>query len=188
VGKRADWLIQHDSTTVEHLLEGNLIFSNLIANRLDQAKVLAEEAAANKLDASEVREELYLLAFLRNDDAGMAQAVAWSAGKPAVEDEFLFYEAATSACYGRLRKAREFTDRAVALTQQARQPEKASTYEAEAALREALFDNGDEARWRAKSALSHSNGKLTQYGAAQALAFAGDAAQALVLADDLDKR
>jgi eukaryotic-like serine/threonine-protein kinase len=199
LGIASDALGQNDKALVAHeealhlnptsrTMYGNLVFSNLLANRLDQAKMLVEEAEAKKLDSYELREALYLLAFLGNDEAGMAQAVAWSAAKPAVEGEFLFYEAATKAYYGRLRKAREFTDRAVALAEQARQPETASTYEADAAIREALFGNSDEARRRAKSALSHSNGELTQYGAAQALAFAGDAAQAMALADDSDKR
>jgi len=169
-------------------LYGNLVFSNLIANRLDQASVLAEEAEGKKLDSYQLRETLYLLAFLRGNDAGMAQAVAWSAGKSAVEDEFLFYEAATNAYRGRLGKARELTDRAVTLAEQARRLEKASTYEAEAALRESLMGNSEEARRWARSALSHSNGRLTQYGAAQALAFAGDEPHTTALAIDLDKR
>jgi predicted Zn-dependent protease len=63
-----------------------------------------------------------------------------------------------------------------------------ASYEADAALREALFGNTVEARQRAAAALVLSNGRGVQFEAALALAFAGDAARARTLADDLNKR
>ena len=118
----------------------------------------------------------------------MAQQVAWSAGKPGVEDVLLAYEADTAAYSGRLEKAREFSRRAVASAERAEEKETAASYEAEAALREALFGNSAEARQRAAAALALSTGRDVQYGAALALALAGDAARAQALADDLAKR
>jgi predicted Zn-dependent protease len=61
-------------------------------------------------------------------------------------------------------------------------------HQAEAALREALFKNPAEARGRAADALSLSNSRYVQSLAALALAFAGDAARARTLADDLANR
>jgi predicted Zn-dependent protease len=55
-------------------------------------------------------------------------------------------------------------------------------------VREALFGNAAEARQLAASALGLSIGPYVQYGAALALASAGDAARAKALADDLDHR
>ncbi|MGB2887274.1 MAG: hypothetical protein WBC04_06240 [Candidatus Acidiferrales bacterium] len=40
---------------------------------------------------------LYLLDFVQNDAAGMAQQVAWAAGKPGEEDVLLGNEADTAA-------------------------------------------------------------------------------------------
>jgi len=57
-----------------------------------------------------------------------------------------------------------------------------------AALREVLFGNIARAHQRANSALSLSKGRLPQYAAALALAFAGDMTHPQALADDLDKR
>jgi predicted Zn-dependent protease len=55
-------------------------------------------------------------------------------------------------------------------------------------LREALFGNAVEARQRAAAALGLSKGREAEYGAAFALALAGDSARARTLAEDLAKR
>jgi eukaryotic-like serine/threonine-protein kinase len=57
-----------------------------------------------------------------------------------------------------------------------------------AGLREALFGNPVEARRAAGLAIERSTGRDAQYGAALALAYAGDDRQAQTLTDDLGKR
>jgi serine/threonine protein kinase/Flp pilus assembly protein TadD len=165
-----------------------LVGSYVYLNRLAEARATAAEAQAKKLDSPSLRFNLYMLAFLQNDAAGMAQQVDWTAGKPGVEDVLLANEADTAAYSGRLGKAREFSRRAVASAQHAGEKETAAGYEAEAALREALFGNAAEARQRAVAALGLSTGRDVQYGTALALALAGDAIRAQALADDLGKR
>jgi predicted Zn-dependent protease len=118
----------------------------------------------------------------------MAQQTAWAAGKPGIEGSLLAKEAATAAYFGRLGKARELSRRAVASAERAEGKETAARYEANAAVREALFGNAAEGRERAAAALRISAGRDLQYGAALTLAFAGDAARAQTLADDLAKR
>jgi eukaryotic-like serine/threonine-protein kinase len=66
--------------------------------------------------------------------------------------------------------------------------ETAARYSALSGLREALFGNADEARRRATLAIERSAGRDVQYGAALALAYAGDGGRAQTLADDLGKR
>jgi predicted Zn-dependent protease len=97
-------------------------------------------------------------------------------------------EADTAAYFGRLREARDLSGRAVASAERAGEKEKAASYEADAALREALVGNVAAARQRAAAALGLSTGRDVKYGAALALALAGDAARAQALADDLAKR
>jgi hypothetical protein len=166
----------------------NLVNDYLYLNRLEEARAIAEEAQAKTPDSASLRIYLYVLAFLQNDTVGMAQQVAWSAGKPGVEDILLAEEADTAAYSGRLRKAREFSRRAVASAERAEEKETAAGYEADAALREALFGNAAEARQRAAAALGLSAGRDVQHGAALTLALAGDVARAQALADDLAKR
>jgi tetratricopeptide (TPR) repeat protein len=165
-----------------------LVADYLNLNRLEEARATAEEAQAKKFDSPRLRFNLYWLAFLQNDAAGMAQQAAWSAGKPGVEDILLADEADTTAYAGRLGKAREFSRRAVASAERAEEKETAAGYEADAALREALFGNAADARRRAAAALALSTGRDVQYGAALALALAGDVARVQALADDLAKR
>ena len=96
--------------------------------------------------------------------------IAWATGKPGMEDVLLSTEADTAAYSGQLEKARELSRRAVASAQHAEEKETAASYEASAALREALFGNPAEARQRAAAALALSTGRDVQYKAALALA------------------
>jgi eukaryotic-like serine/threonine-protein kinase len=166
----------------------NVVESYLSLNRLDEARATAEAAQAIKLDSPGRHYHLYDLAFLRMDEAGMAQEVAWAAGKRGVENGFLAEEASTLAYSGQIAKAREFTRQAVVSAQRAGEKEVAAGYEANAALWEARFGNAAEARQRSAAALGLSNGPGVQVEAALALAFAGEAAWTQTLAGDLDKR
>jgi DNA-binding winged helix-turn-helix (wHTH) protein/Flp pilus assembly protein TadD len=166
----------------------NLVLYYLNLNRLEEARSTAEEAQAKKLDSPSLRINLYRLAFLQSDSAGMAQQVAWAADKPGVENILLAYEAETAGCSGQLRKARELSDRALASAERAKEKEAMAGYEARAALREALIGTAAEARRRSAAALASSTGRDVQYGAALALALAGDAFRAQTLADNLAKR
>jgi len=166
----------------------NLAGSYLYLDRLDQAGATASEAQARKLDSPYLRFLLYQLDFLQNDAPGMAQQVAWASEKSGWEDVLAAEEAESVAYSGQLRKARELSRRAVASAERAGEKETAAGYEAAAALREALFGNAAEARQRIVAALKLSRGRDVQYGAALALAFAGDGAQAGAMADDLGKR
>jgi len=161
--------------------------SYLFAGRTDEARATIGEAQAKSLDSPTLRFLLYQLAFLKNDLPAMSQQVAWTQGKPSAEHVMLALEADTAAYSGGLAKAREFSGRAVAAAEQSKQMETAATYLAVAGLREALFGNASEARQKATAALSLSTGREVQYGAALALAIAGDSARAQTLADELSK-
>jgi eukaryotic-like serine/threonine-protein kinase len=166
----------------------NLVGTFISLERLDEAQALALEAQAKKLDSGYMRADLYQLSFLRNDTAGMAQQVAWAVGKPGLEDIFLASEADTSAYFGQLRRAEEFSRRAQASAERADEKETAATYEAQAALREALFGNATDAQKRADAALKTSNGRDVEFLAGLALAFSGDTAKAQLVVTDFTKR
>jgi serine/threonine protein kinase/Flp pilus assembly protein TadD len=166
----------------------NLVIEYLFLNRLEEAQATALEAQAKNLDSPSLRLNLYRLAFLQNDAAAMAQQVAWAQGKPGVEDVLLDYESHTTAYFGRLAKARELCRQAVASAARAEKKEKVARYEADAAVREALFGNPSEARQRVAATLALSRGRDASYVAALALGLAEDATRAQALADDLTKR
>jgi len=166
----------------------NLVIEYLFLNRLEEAQATALEAQAKNLDSPSLRLNLYRLAFLQNDAAAMAQQVAWAQGRPGVEDVLLDYESHTTAYFGRLAKARELCRQAVASAARAEKKEKVARYEADAAVREALFGNPSEARQRVAATLALSTGRDASYMAALALGLAEDATRAQALADDLTKR
>ena len=169
------------------LTYANLVGSYIFLNRLQDAATTAAEAQARKLDSPALRLNLYRLAFLRNDTNGMAQQLAWSAGKPGVENAMLRLEADTQACAGHLNKAREISLRAIESAKRAGEKEAAAGYESDMAFREAVFGNVKEAEQHAMAALALSSGRDVQYGAALALAAAGNS-KAESMADQLQKQ
>ncbi len=155
-------------------------------NRLDEARATYRQALARKLYHPYFPEDLYTIAFLENDAAGMKQQLTSAA--QAEDDKLLANEADTAAYSGRLREAEELTSRAMESAEQAGEKEKAASFSSTSGLREALLGNAEEARRRARLAMEHSDGIDVQYGAALALAYAGDTGRAKDLTEGLDKR
>jgi eukaryotic-like serine/threonine-protein kinase len=162
--------------------------NSIALNRLEEAKATYRQTLERNLNHPFFHIDLYAIGFLQHDASAMAQQVAWSEGKPAIEDELLSLEADTAAYSGRLRQARELSRRAMDSAERAGEKETAATYFALSALREALFGNVDEARWRANLAVARSAGHDVQYSAALATAYTGNDRQAQKLTDDLAKR
>ncbi len=166
----------------------NLVDTLTRMNRFTEAREVAKDALAKKLDSPDLHFYLFNLDFLQKDASGMATETAWSAGKPG-KDNILLYLASEAAGYdGELNKARELSREAVASAKRTEQKEIAARCEAASALREATFGNAAEARREAAATLALSNGRDVQYIAALAVAMAGDVAQARISAEDLAKR
>jgi tetratricopeptide (TPR) repeat protein len=81
----------HEELRLNPTSEGysDLVYFYLRLNRIGEAQAAVEEAQEKKFDSSNLRALLYELRFLQNDAAGMAQQVAWAAGKPGAEDVLL---------------------------------------------------------------------------------------------------
>ena len=162
----------------------NVVWECGMTNRLKEAHVTAEEAQAKMLDSPDLHRVLYGLAFLENDAAGMTREVDWSVGKPWYEHTLLSTQAGMLAYYGKVKKARELTDRAIRLAEHEQRKDVAASYQAFQALAEALFDNGTEAQKRAAAALKLSSARPVIIMAAAA----GDGARAPALIADLNMR
>src|SRR6202451_2332662 len=65
----------------------SLRINYLDLNRLDEAKATYTQALDRKLDHPYIHADLYLIAFLQNDAAGMAQQAAWPVGKLGAEND-----------------------------------------------------------------------------------------------------
>jgi Flp pilus assembly protein TadD len=157
-------------------------------NRVKEARAMAADAAAKKVDSPGIRFDLYQLGFLQSDDAVMADQVSWAADRPGDDAVMLYYEADTAAYYGQLNKARDFSRQAIAAAERAQRPERAAVCQATAGLREALFGNGAEAKRNAGAALKSSNARDVQFISTLTLAMVGDKERAVEFADALKSR
>src|SRR5438128_2144596 len=169
------------------VIQTNLAWMQLALNRTEEARTTLEQALARKLDTYLLRLALYQAAFLRSDQETMQQQLAWAAGRPGEEDWLLSAQSDTEAYYGRLAKAREFSQRAIDSAKRADARETAALWQVNAAVREAEFGNASSARHDATAALALVPGKDVRSVAALALARAGDAALAQKLFDTLNK-
>jgi len=156
--------------------------------RYDQAKAAAEQSRAKKLSSPWYPLILYVVDFLQNNPAGMAQQAAATQGIPGVEDQMFFVESETAADHGQFRQARELTRRAADSARRAQENETAAEYEGHNALREAIVGLSDFAKADAQTALSAIKGKHGEGFSAIAFALAGDVADANRAIDDLTKR
>jgi eukaryotic-like serine/threonine-protein kinase len=156
--------------------------------RLDEAERVIQQAAERRLERADFFVQRYDIAFLKHDKAGMERAKSEGQGIAGVEDWIADHESLALAYSGRLQDARKMSQQAVDLARQSGQQERAALFETGAALREGFFGNASAAKQYASVALKLSTDREVEYGAAFALALAGDSSRAQALAIDLQKR
>ncbi len=165
---------------------GNLVSAYLALDRIDEAKSVYRQTTDRHVDNQTLHGMAYALAFLQGDEAALKQMVEESAGKPATEYTLLALQADTDAYYGRLKRSRETSQRAVAAAKRDGAPENAVSSLAFAAAREGLLGNTAEARKMADEAMTLSPGRDARIAVAMTLAQLGDIAQAQRIADQLN--
>ena len=166
----------------------NLIQFYALLNRLDEARATYQEAIKRNPEYDGLHAYLYGLAFLQGDTVEMERQANWAADKPGWEDVLFSYQSDTAASSGRVRRAREFSQRAVASAQRNGQKETAVLWEMNAALRETEFGNFARAHEQSTSAVTRAATRNVQILAALALARAGDSKGAERVADELQKQ
>ena len=162
--------------------------SDLILDRLEEARKTLVAASDRKLDAANLLLLRYYVAFLRGDATAMERQVTLAQERRDSDDWMTHSQARVAAYSGRLQLARRLSRHAVDLARQSGQREKAATFEGAAALYESLLGSAAEAKARAKAALEVSQGHDAEYAVALALAELGDTEQSQKLASDLNRR
>jgi tetratricopeptide (TPR) repeat protein len=165
----------------------SLMYCDQDLGRYDQAKAAAEQSRAKGLNSPWYPLILYVVDFLQNNPAGMAQQAAATQGIPGVEDQMFFVESETAADHGQFGQARELTRRAADSARRAQENETAAEYLAHNSVREALVGLTDLAKEDALSALSAMKGKHGEGFSAIAFALAGDIVDANRAIEDLTK-
>ncbi len=131
---------------------------------------------------------VYLIAFLERDRAGMEREAAWALGKSELEGIMLYSQACTSAYFGEMNQSREILKRASNSAIAGDLKEAAATYRADGAIHEALYGNAQQAERALQTVPIAGSGQDAQAAVAMAYAFAGDRGRAQALADRLAKQ
>jgi serine/threonine protein kinase/tetratricopeptide (TPR) repeat protein len=167
--------------------DANLAFDYMALNRLDEAKATVNQAFARRPEDEGLRRALYFLAFLQGDTVQMERQIAWAAGKPEDEGDFLSLQSATENYYGHVNRARDFSRRALDSTLRTGSKEVAASLQVSIALQEAELGNVAFARQGVESALALSRGRDVKMAAALVMARIGDTPRAKVLTEELEK-
>jgi len=166
----------------------NLAYGYVYQNRMAEAEAAMKQAEERKVELPYFAVLRYDIAFLKADKVEMERQASSARSMPGAEDWIADHEAFAAAYSGQMQQAGVLARRAIDLAQQAGQNERAALFEAGMALWEGFAGNPGAARSSALAALELSKDREVEYGAAFALALAGESAHAQALADDLEKR
>jgi DNA-binding winged helix-turn-helix (wHTH) protein/Tfp pilus assembly protein PilF len=155
-------------------------------NRLDQAAQILDSARARGVHGPGIRDSTYSLAFLRGDRAEMERVVARATEQGDMEYVVFSEHSDSEAYYGRLRKARELSRRAVESATRNENKEAAALCEVVAALRDLEVGNTSVAKQGVGLALALMPSKDVKLLAALGQARSGDTAHAKALIKELE--
>ena len=174
----------------------NLVESLVSVDRYDQVKETCRQAFERKLDGDYFHLFPYMVAFIENDSAAMAENLKWFAGR---DDEYLALDlqAGTAAFKGQWRTSQDFSRRSIDLAGRGNTKEVAANFAAGQALRIVFWSSGtglpasDDSQLRTvlksqtNKALNLERGREVLVRTSLALAAAGHADEANTLADEL---
>ena len=166
----------------------NLALSYMALERLHEAERTLQRAIDRKLETPDLFVLRYAIAFVKSDNAAMERVAAETREKPGVDDWMANSAAFVLAYSGHLEEARKMSRRAADLARKAERRDTEALYEADEAVREALFGNVSTTKQSAGNALELSKSRDVEYEAALALALSGDSSRSQAVIDDLARR
>ncbi|MEP7272038.1 MAG: tetratricopeptide repeat protein, partial [Acidobacteriota bacterium] len=166
---------------------GGLAAAFIRLDRYDEAVEICERAMQLKLDLARYHETLYSIAFIRGDQVGMAEQVAWGSRTP---DEFVHFvwQGASASFGGQWRKAEALSAQAYEAALRLNLEEVAASLDSDRAMVGALFGDCGTVRAGASRHLATplTLTSLSKWG--KALAMCSEAGQAESVADEMGKR
>jgi tetratricopeptide (TPR) repeat protein len=166
---------------------GNLAGAYVSLNRFDEAKAVCEQAITGKADSPDVHEVLFVLAFMRGDEAAMQREVEWTKGKP--EEGLSFSWQANAAEFrGQIKKSRELARRGMESAQRLGLKTNVAEGMAGQASGDAYYGNCKDISQRVTAALAVARTRWSLGNGAAALAICGEPARAQTLVDEMAKQ
>jgi eukaryotic-like serine/threonine-protein kinase len=165
----------------------NLVATLTALNQFDEASKVLGEARAAGIDHFAIRQEAFILAFLRNDAAAMTRELDEALARPE-GPRASNWQPRVLAFGGRLQGAHEGFQQSVAATSRAQLTQLSGLYSAQDAVAHALVGQCTEARREAAEAVRRSRDNFTLESAGRALAWCGGDAEAAALSGELTQR
>ena len=162
-------------------------YNSVGLDRLGEAEDAARRASERKIETPMLALLRFDVAFLKGDNGGMQREVAAARGESGAEESISDHQAFALAYAGHLQEATKMLRRRSDLAKQAGHRERAALFETRVALWEAFYGNAPAAKPATMAALALAKNREVQYGAALALAMAGDSSQAQTLINDLER-
>jgi tetratricopeptide (TPR) repeat protein len=156
--------------------------------RLDEAENTLQRASERRLEIPDFFVLRYVIAFLKGDKGGTEREAALARERRGVDDWMSNSEGFVLAYSGHLEAARKMSRLAADLARKTERRDTEALYEADAAVREALFGNVSIARQRAVDALALSQSRDVAFGVGFALALSGDSSRSQELTENLSRR
>jgi tetratricopeptide (TPR) repeat protein len=165
----------------------NVAYNTFFLNRFDESQKAMQEAVERKLAMPGFSILRYTIAFLKGDTSAMNREVAEAEGQVQADHMMAHHEALFMARYGRLRAAREKSEKAVDLAEREGQRNMTAIYNLTQALWEAFCGNTGEAR-AAATGYVPAAGRDVQYLVGLVLARTGDPKPTERIVAELEKR
>jgi eukaryotic-like serine/threonine-protein kinase len=161
----------------------NLASAYMALNRFDEAKSIAEEALAQKLDSNGVHSILADVAYIRGDWTAYNRQIEWGRG---TQDEpfMLFWKAAGLGAKGKVNASHQAWLQTQSALTNAGLKDFAALLLTLEALNDAQLGYAADARQKASRALKLSSDREVRGYSAEAFAFAGDIAKSASLFAD----
>jgi eukaryotic-like serine/threonine-protein kinase len=156
----------------------NAVLGASTLDHLDEAERILGTTQSHGFDGEAIHLIRYQFGFQRGDAGEMDRQVAWAIGRTGVEEIVLAEHSETQAYFGRIRKARELSERATNSARRDKAMEMAADYQIVAALREIEVGNVPLAGNYVHSALSLASTRDVKVQAALALARIGNTRRA----------
>ncbi|MGH9601620.1 MAG: tetratricopeptide repeat protein, partial [Terriglobales bacterium] len=165
---------------------GQVAFSYLGLNRVEEAKATLKQALDNHPETGMFHGMVYQIAYAEGDTAAMKQQADWMLQKKGFSEAgFTETQARIAASLGKLEEANRLYARAFDMSRRMKFDEAAAQTLAGGAYVEAAFGNRAKALAMAENALRISRGRNVTNGVALALAAAGADAKAESLISEL---
>jgi tetratricopeptide (TPR) repeat protein len=161
----------------------NLLASFVGLGRFDEAEQVAREMERINPDSLSAHFPKYLLAFMRNDQAGMDRELAWAKGKPE-EAEVIGTLASVAMYYGKWKEAQQLEQRAEEMFKAQGRKENVAQGLLSLAIDLVYLEKCADAKNATKSALAVSRGQMAMANAAFVFGACDDHGQAQSLLDE----